>query len=272
MTRADINSRAFLPLLLIITSCAQKEGDQPAPKDTSAKETAAKVRPISLNGQWRVTALNGRPMDPRQFPIFLTANGTHIYASSQCIWWYWSHRTQKNRFSATPVPRLIKAENGESLPPPMCARGLHSLETSFQKAVESANQITAISPSTLGLDGNGTSLTLERRPGIEGRWTVMAINNRPLDPSDYPIHLDISDQNITATSQCVQLFWTYQRTGARLETQPTRRNAPICERSRTAAETKLEAIMGKLTLWRSLSDHGLYVLTGKETVTLQPQL
>jgi hypothetical protein len=255
-----------LSIALITAACGPTQDPPPTKK---AREPVA--RPLRLSGQWRVTAFGDQPIDANQTPIYLTVNSDKIFANSQCVWWHWSHRINGNAFAARIAPRLIKHENGEMMSPPMCARGLAQHEARFAQTVEGADKITAISPTTTVLNGKAGAITLERRPGIEGSWNVMALNGRPLDSTDYPITIAIDNREIVAVSQCVSFKWTYQRDGQRLTTNQTNLDYPMCERSRRPVETKLEEIMGKLTFWRRLTDDGLYFQTGKQTVTLQPQ-
>jgi heat shock protein HslJ len=258
-----------LSLLLLLAAAACNSKQTPAP---IKKEQAPAIQPLTLAGQWRVVALGNKPVDSKQTPIFMTANGDRMFSNSQCVWWHWAYQIDGGGFSAEPTPRWNKIENGDMIPPPMCARGLSAQEKRFAKAIESADKITAVSQMEIVLTGREDAVKLQRRPNIEGRWTVKSLSVRPLATGDYPLHVDIGNHQITANSQCVSLFWTYQLNGATIRTRPAKLDEPICERSRTATERTIEAFLGGIDSWRVLADHSLQFQAGKKTITLQPQL
>jgi hypothetical protein len=265
------HSAALAASLACLVSCG------PAPKQESAQTAPREtpVQPLKLAGQWQVDLLGGKPLEAGAHPILLTVAGDKIHANSQCIWWYWSHRIDGKQFSAKPTRRESLDENGQSIPLAMCARSLHRQEITFQTAVETANQVEALSPDRIKIstpDNKGeNALELVRRPGIEGSWQVVAINGRPLAKSDYPINVGINGSEIMAQSQCVSMHWAYTRNATSLATRQVTKEAAICERSRTETETLFERIMDQARMWRTLTDQGLHIQTGNETLTLKPK-
>jgi hypothetical protein len=228
------------------------------------------VQSLTLAGQWRVVALGNTSVDSKQLPMFMTANGDRIFSNSQCVWWYWAHQIDGSRFSAKPTPRLTKTDNGEMVPPAMCARPFNLHEQRFAKAIESADTITAASPTEMILTGKEDTVKLERRPNIEGRWKMKSLSIRPLAPTDYPLLLDIGNHQITVRSQCVSLYWSYHLSGTAIRTLPKSLDEPMCERSRTATERAVEALMGDIDSWRTLADQSMELRAGNETITLEP--
>jgi hypothetical protein len=261
-----VKRHVTLLILLLTAACGSTQ-----PTAGHEKDKVPAYLPIDLMGQWQVVTLDDLPVKVAEPPLYVTANGDRMFASSQCVWWFWSYKIAQQKFSARRAPRLTKMDNGDVVPPPMCARGFTQQEQNFARAMEAADGVHITSPTKVTLTGKAGTTMLERRENIEGSWAVAALNGRPVSADAFPILLNIGNRHIAATSQCVTFTWTYQLNEAAIQTKTERLDQPVCKRGRTATEVTFESIMGRVAQWRQLPDHGLILETGAEIVRLQPQ-
>jgi hypothetical protein len=236
---------------------------------SDSREPTAKTAPNPI-GQWQVTQLNGQPIAPQGPPITLSIGKGWMQARSQCVWWHWNWTmTAPDRFSAKTAQFLLRSEaDTEPTPVPMCARGLTPQETAFAKAVDGAQ--TMAMPDSQGFSVTGVSggLAFTRRPGLEGQWSVAAIDSMPLTNRDHLIQVVIDDDTITAYSQCVWWRWRYRADKTRLTLKAIDEDIPICERSRTPTENTFERAMTSAALWNLGKTQQLRLQGAAETVTL----
>lgn len=239
-------------------------GCSPSPSEAPA----AAPSPV---GQWQVESIDGATVDTRQPPIFVSIGKDWAYASSQCVWWRWSWKSDgKGGFSATESPFLLRSEpNASADPVAMCARGLSAHEQAFEAKVQASDAISMAGNDDLLLKGKGSSVKLKRRPNIEGRWDVASINGKPITTQDYPIHLTIADGEIYAASQCVWWKWKYRTTGKTLTKERTETDVPICERGRSETENRFEKAIEEASSWSLGEDQSLTLKGPAGSISLQ---
>jgi META domain len=237
--------------------------------DTREKGAAQADVPPNPVGQWQATTLNGKPFDPRQLPIQLSVGAGWMQARSQCVWWHWDWRvTAPAVFTAKTAPFLQRSEaNSDAVPLPMCARGLALHEQAFAKAVDGARTIGMPDAARFTLTGPAGAIGFVRRSGIEGHWSVDAINATAITKADYPIQLVIDRDTIGASSQCVWWRWRYRLDAGRLTLTPIDTDIPICERTRTATEDGFERTMASVQRVMINDDHTLTFNGAKGPIT-----
>ena len=148
MTRA-----LTLAALLCLAACSQQ---QPAPANEAeaapAEQVAEKAVP-SLEGNWDVAAIDGRPVDGSSAMVVSFIGGKAIVASG-CLLRAWTYRQNKNVVSFSADPRGSANCQGGST--------TAQQETAYA-ALQEANIAIFGEGSEASLSGTGGNLTLKRR-------------------------------------------------------------------------------------------------------------
>lgn len=147
---------AAVPLLLL-AACgggAEQQEAANAANQASNKAAAAPAAPAtavpSLEGQWRVTAIDGRPLE-QIFPMTAAFQGGKLTISSDCVRLIWSYTQDRNMVGFT-SPSAVE-----------CAKGRTTNEVQVEKLVGRATMVLfAKEGAEAQLSGSGGNLTLER--------------------------------------------------------------------------------------------------------------
>ena len=140
--------------LITIAACGQQENaPEHANESAPAAEAKAAAMP-SLEGQWRVAALDGRPIGAESAMIASFASGSATI-SSGCLRRAWTYTQKRNVVSFAAAPG--GSSNCEG-------RGTTSeQETSFAALEAASIAIFNKDGSEASLSGTGGNLTLQRR-------------------------------------------------------------------------------------------------------------
>lgn len=231
--------RAVL-LALCLAACSPtvppQDAQRPAPPPADAPV------PDDIRGEWRLTAMNGRPAPAPDdtdsiHPILMTVGDFTLRARSQCVAFWRRYEREGDRLVVT-----------ETNPGAMCARGLSSWETEFGRTLSAVTRAER-HDGTLRLTGPDASLTFEAAPpmprqDITGRWRLHAFHGVAPPAGEGPIEITITDGRIDANA-CVFAGWRYRRDGTLMEVTPTA--AAVCERTTTPWEQRFGAFMDRVS-------------------------
>lgn len=236
----------FLALCLAACSPAPPPGDAPAPADAPG--------PVDMRGEWRLTAMNGRPAPApddtdTHHPITMTVGDFTFRAQSQCVP-FWRRYDWKG-------DRLVVANAN---PGAMCARGLTPWETEFGHTLSAVTGAER-RDGALRLTGPGAGLTFEPAPplpkvDITGRWRLRFFHGAAPPAGEAPIEITIGDGRIEANA-CVFSGWRYRQDGPLMEVTPG--TGPVCERTTTPLEDRFGDFMDGVTRATPL-DNGALIL------------
>jgi hypothetical protein len=150
-----MNRSIFLAALLLACSCSQSQtGSETANEAADASEAAAPAEVVpALVGEWRVAAIDGRPVDAASAMVATFREGK-LQVASGCLRRAWSYTQQRNMVSFTPDP------GGSS----NCGAPPSGDQENVYAALELATMAIFVKDgSEASLSGNGGTLTLERR-------------------------------------------------------------------------------------------------------------
>jgi heat shock protein HslJ len=139
--------------LLLAAGCSQQEASPPPANDTSnaATETAAKPEVPALEGQWKVAAVDGKPIGADTTASF---DGGRLVVSSGCVRRGWTYTQKGNVVS-------FAADPGGSA---NCGGGPSGDQEAAYAALTKANMVIFNKDGKeAGLSGTGGTLTFERR-------------------------------------------------------------------------------------------------------------
>jgi len=244
-----------LVIALCLAACS------PAAPTAGGHRPAPSAEADDIRGEWRLTAMNGRPAPPpddtdSQHAITMTVGDFTLRAQSQCIAFWRRYERDGDRLVVM-----------EANPGAMCARGLTDWETEFSQTL---SVVTAAEPRDGGLrlTGPGADLTFKAAPplpraDITGRWRLRVFHGAPPPPGEGPVEITISKGRIDANA-CVLSGWLYRQDGPLLEMTPA--TGPVCERMTTPFEQRFGAFMNGVTRATLLQDGGLILDSAAEQV------
>lgn len=231
--------RAVL-LALCLAACRPGGPPPDAPQPVSPAPAGPPV-PADIRGEWRLTAMNGRPAPvpddtDSMHPILMTVGDFTFRARSQCIAFWRRYERDGDRLVIT-----------EANPGAMCARGLSSWEREFGRTLSAVTRAER-HEGTLRLTGPDASLTFEVAPppprhDITGRWRLHAFHGVTPPPGAEPIEITIADGRIDANA-CVFEDWRYRQDGTLMEVTPA--TGAVCERMTTPWEQRFGAFMDRV--------------------------
>jgi hypothetical protein len=234
-----------LALCLVACSPAPPAGETPQPSPIEAPE------PVDMRGEWRLTAMNGRPAPPPDgaalHPITLTVGDFTLRAQSQCVAFWRRYEWEDGRLVVT-----------NANPGAMCARGLSDWETEFSRTL-SAVAGAERRGDGLHLTGSEASLIFEPAPplpkvDITGRWRLRFFHGAAPAAGEAPVEITIGDGVIEANA-CVFAGWRYRQDGPLLEVTPS--TGPVCERTTSPLEDRFGDFMDGVTRATILPDGAL---------------
>lgn len=241
----------------LVASCA------PAPRAPAAEPEAAAplaaVSLTSLQGAWRAEAVDGRPMDAREFenhgPTRVVVEAGRIRAQSQCVPFAW--RVSEDAGRLTLAPEDVGA---------VCQRSRSAWETAFEAAMTGAAAARPRADGTVLLEGPRGTVLLRREPpprpaAIEGVWRLEYLDGVNAEAfGSEPIVLTIGPDTIRAQAGCAAFLWRYERDFDALRL--TRGNpGEMCARGLSDWERRFERVTDAVN--RASVDHmGVLRLTG----------
>ncbi|WP_324773010.1 META domain-containing protein [Brevundimonas sp.] len=248
----------LIALCLAACSLAAPPADQPRPVPRPVEMPA----PADMRGEWRLTAMNGRPApsaadpDDAHHPITMSVGDFTFRARSQCVPFWRRYERQGDRLVVTMAN-----------PGAMCARGLSDWEREFDRTLSAVNTAERRG-ETLRLTGPGASLDFESAPplpkeSINGRWRLQSFHGAPPPAGEGPIELTISDGRIEVNA-CVFSGWRYRQDGPVLEVTPE--GGAVCERTTTPFEQRFGAFMDRVMRATIIEDGSLILDSPLEQV------
>lgn len=138
--------------LLLAVGCSQQEASPPPANDAStAIDNATKPEVPALEGQWRVAAIDGKPIGAETIASF---DGGKLVVSSGCVRRGWTYTQKGNVVSFATDP-------GGSA---NCGGGPTGDQEAAYAALTKANMVIFNKEGReAGLSGTGGTLTFERR-------------------------------------------------------------------------------------------------------------
>ena len=246
----------FLALCLAACSPAAPPADGQRPAASAETPAADDIR-----GEWRLTAMNGRPAPPpddtdTHHPITMTVGDFTMRARSQCIAFWRRYEWRGDRL-------VVSAAN----PGAMCARGLTDWETEFSHTLSAVTGAER-RDGGLRLTGPGASLAFEGAPplpriDITGRWRLRFFHGAAPPAGEGPVEITITDGRIEADA-CVFGGWLYRQDGGLMEITPA--TGPVCERTTTLFEQRFGAFMDRVTRATIIQDGALILDSAAEQV------
>ena len=248
-------------IALCLAACSPA-GPPPVAGEPAARPVVAPPQAAGLRGEWRLTAMNGRPaptpgtdMNP---PIVMTVGDFTFRARSQCVAFWRRYAHEDGRLVVT-----------QANPGAMCARGLSSWEREFDRTLSAVTGAER-HDGTLTLTGPDVRLEFEAAPpqprqDVTGRWRLRAFQGAA-PPAGQPIEITISDARIEANA-CVFAGWRYRQDGALLEVTPAA--GPVCERTTSPLEARFQRFMDGLTRATLIEGGGLILDSAAEQVEFE---
>ena len=210
----------LLALCLAACSPAGPPPEASGPASTSPAEVPALA---DIRGEWRLTAMNGRPAPAPDdadsiHAVLMTVGDFTFRARSQCVAFWRRYEQDGNRLVVT-----------DANPGAMCARGLSAWETEFSRTLSAVTKAER-DDGMLRLTGPEASLIFEEAPplprlDITGRWRLQSFHGAAPPAGEQPIEITISDGRI-AVNACVFSGWRYRQDGPLLEVRPA--DSPVC--------------------------------------------
>lgn len=159
--------RIALPMAAMLAACAPQTDEQaPATRpDTNiaennvrSSEQVAELTPIpSLEGEWRVAGIDGKPFD-EPYGLSLSADDEEIWWAPRCAQIARRYRIEGTTIRVTSM-ELAPEAAGQG-PPPPCAIGLPPRLDEVTRAIDSATTIGRTANNGVELRGGGRSLLL----------------------------------------------------------------------------------------------------------------
>ena len=218
-----------------------------------------------MRGEWRLTAMNGRPAPTPDdsdslHHIMMTVGDFTFRARSQCVAFWRRYEQDGNRLVVT-----------DANPGAMCARGLSAWETEFSRTLSAVIRAER-ADETLRLTGPDASLTFEAAPplprlDITGRWRLQFFHGAAPPTGEQPIEITITDGRIDANA-CVYSGWRYRQDGPLLEVTPD--SGAVCERTTTPFEDRFGDFMDRVMRATIIQDGSLILDSPLEQVEFDP--
>ena len=237
-------------LCLVACSPAPPDVDERRPAPSPAPADAP--GPVDMRGEWRLTAMNGRPAPAPDdtgvhHAITMTVGDFTLRAQSQCVPFWRRYEWEGGRL-------VVTGAN----PGAMCARGLSDWETEFSRTLSAVTGAER-RDGGLRLTGPDASLAFEAAPpvpkvDITGRWRLQFFHGAAPPASQPPIEITIADGRIEA-NECVFSGWRYRQDGPLMEVIPVR--AAICERMTSPFEERFGDFMEGVTRATIIRDGSL---------------
>ena len=139
--------------LLLVTACGQQESSPPATNEAVAAPETPKAVPL-LEGQWQVTAIDGKPVAGAS-AMTASFGGGKASIAAGCLRRAWTY-TQKGNIVSFATDAGGSANCGGSTPDA-------SQEAAYAILGKAAMAIFAKDGKQASLSGTGGNLTLERR-------------------------------------------------------------------------------------------------------------
>lgn len=239
-------------LALCLAACSPAPAPIDRPQAAPSSPPADAPGPVDMRGEWRLTAMNGRPAPPpddidTHHAITMTVGDFTLRAQSQCVPFWRRYEWEGGRL-------VVTGAN----PGAMCARGLTDWETEFGRTL-SAVTAAERHGGALRLTGPDASLAFEPAPplpdaDITGRWRLRFFHGAAPPAGQPPLEITIEDGRIEA-NECVFSGWRYRQDGPLMEVTPVR--APICERMTSPFEDRFGDFMDGVTRATLLRDGAL---------------
>ncbi len=225
-------------LALCLAACSPAppavDATRPAPPSSPADAPG----PVDMRGEWRLTAMNGRPAPApddtdTHHAITMTVGDFTLRAQSQCVPFWRRYEWEGGRL-------VVTGAN----PGAMCARGQTDWENEFSRTLSAITGAERRDDS-LRLTGPDADLTFEPAPpqprvDITGRWRLHAFHGAAPPGGEAPIEVTITDGRIEANA-CVFGGWLYRQDGPLMEVTPG--TGPVCERVTTPFEDRFGDFM-----------------------------
>lgn len=251
--------------VLLLALCLAACGPAPSPVDAGRPapppSTSEVPGPVDMRGEWRLTAMNGRPAPApddtdTHHPITLTVGDFTLRAQSQCVPFWRRYEWEGRRLVVT-----------DANPGAMCARGLSDWETEFSRSLSAVTGAER-RDGGLRLTGPDADLTFEPAPplpkvDITGRWRLRFFHGAAPPAGQPPIEITIADGRIEA-NECVFSGWRYRQDGPLMEVTPGR--APVCERMTSPFEDRFGDFMDRVTRATLVQDGALILDSAAEQV------
>jgi hypothetical protein len=142
--------------LLLVASCAQK-GDQPTAAENRAREEITAKPPTReiprLQGEWKLTKVDGRPLEARSTLLVTFGNGMARIASG-CTHRAWIFTQQRNIVKFAPEPD--HSSNCEVVPSNKQQAAFNALDRATMAIFDNHGREASLS-------GDGGNVTLKRR-------------------------------------------------------------------------------------------------------------
>lgn len=251
--------------VLVLALCLAACG--PSPLTVDARRPAPSLSPpeapgpVDMRGEWRLTAMNGRPAPTpddtdTHHAITMTVGDFTLRAQSQCVPFWRRYEWEGGRL-------VVTGAN----PGAMCARGLTDREMEFSRTL-SAITGAKRRDGVLRLNGPDASLTFEPAPprppvDITGRWRLRFFHGAAPPAGETPVEITIADGRIEANA-CVFAGWRYRQDGPLMEVTPA--TGPVCERTTTPFEQRFGAFMDRVTRATIVQDGALILDSAAEQV------
>lgn len=255
----------LIALCLAACSPAAPPVETPRVPTPAAAEPAAPVS-ADIRGEWKLTAMNGRPApsavdpDDAHHPITMSVGDFTFRARSQCIAFWRRYERQGHRLAVTTAN-----------PGAMCARGLSNWEREFDRTL---SEVTTAERrgDTLTLTGPGAILTFESAPplpreSITGRWRLQFFHGVAPPSGERPIEITITEGRIEANA-CVFSGWRYRLDGSLMEVTPE--GGAVCERTTTPFEDRFGDFMDRVMRATVLPDGSLILDSPLAQVEFDP--
>lgn len=225
-------------LALCLAACSPAPPAVDATRPARPSSSADAPGPVDMRGEWRLTAMNGRPAPApddtdTHHAITMTVGDFTLRAQSQCVPFWRRYEWQGERL-------VVTGAN----PGAMCARGLSDWETEFSRSL-SAVTGAGRGDGSLRLTGPDAELTFESAPpqarvDITGRWRLHAFHGAAPPGGEAPVEIIITNGRIEANT-CVFGGWLYRQDGPLMEITPA--TGPVCERMTTPFEDRFGDFM-----------------------------
>lgn len=229
-------------LIALCLAACSPAGPPPDARQPVPPAPAAAPDTADLRGEWRLTAMNGRPTPTPDdtdsiHPIAMTVGDFTLRARSQCVAFWRRYERNEDRLAVTMAN-----------PGAMCARGLSTWETEFDRTLSAVTRAER-RDGTLRLTGPGADLTFEAAPPlprepITGRWRLSRFHGAAPPAGEGPVEITITDGRIDANA-CVFAGWRYRQDGSQMEMTPA--DDAVCERMTTPFERRFGAFMDGVT-------------------------
>ncbi len=144
----------LLATALMLPACVEDptRTDAASSVDESADRIAASTAPETLSGNWRVVAIDGKPVTESK-TLSLVADDSEIWWEPRCAGMVRGYVIEGNRLDIGAIARKEPFPSGAAVPAPMvCAFGLPSGLTDVTRVLADADHVEQ-TPGALGVSG-----------------------------------------------------------------------------------------------------------------------